>query len=308
MSRRGWLLFAVMCLLWGVPYLMIKVAVAGVSVPVLVLARTAVGAAVVLPLAVRGGGLGVALRRWPWVLVFAAVEMIGPWWLISDAERRVSSSFAGLMIAAVPIVAAVLARFFGVTERLGAPRVTGLTLGLAGVALLALPHLGGGTGLSVLELLLVALGYATAPLVAAHRMADVPGVPLTAACLTVAALVYTGPAIATWPETPPSTQVLAALAGLALVCTALAFVVFFALIREVGPTRAMVFTYVNPAVAVAAGVLLLDEPLTPVTIAAFVLILSGSVLATARRREAGAAAPTPLPSARTAVVTDAGER
>jgi drug/metabolite transporter (DMT)-like permease len=278
--------------------------VAEVSAPVLVLARTSVGAAVLIPLALRAGGLALARRHWPWMLAFAAMEMIGPWWLISDAERRLSSSMAGLMIAAVPIVAALLARFFGETERLGTVRVTGLSLGLVGVALLALPHLGGGTTVSVLELLLVAVGYATAPLIAAHRMADVPGVPLAAACLTVAALVYVGPAVATWPVAVPSGRVLAALAGLAVVCTALAFVVFFALIREVGATRAMVFTYVNPAVAVAAGVLLLDEPLTQVMIAAFVLILGGSVLATWRRREPGSAVPAALPTPHEAVAAD----
>lgn len=286
MSRRGWLLFGAMCLLWGIPYLMIKVAVSGVSVPVLVLARTAVGAVVLAPLAIRTGGLRPLRRHWPWVLAFAALEIIGPWWLLSDAERRLSSSVTGMMIAAVPIIAAVLARFFGDTERLGPVRAAGLGLGLVGVALLALPHLGGGAGLSVAELLLVALGYATAPLVAAHRMAGVPGVPLTAACLSIAALVYTAPAIASWPATLPSGHVLGALVGLALVCTALAFVVFFALIHEVGATRAMVFTYINPAVAVAAGVLLLSEPLTPLMIAAFVLILGGSVLATSGRRDA----------------------
>lgn len=271
-------MFAVMCVLWGIPYLMIKVAVAEVSAPVLVLARTAVGAAVLLPLAIRSGSLVMLRRCWPWVLAFAVLEMIGPWWLLSDAELRLSSSMAGLLIAAVPTMSVVLARLFGDTERLTTMRLAGLLVGLAGVVLLAVPQLG-GTAVSVGELLLVALGYAIGPLVAAHRLADVPGIVLSAGCLTVAALFCIGPATATWPATMPSARVLWALAGLAVLSTALAFVVFFALIREVGATRAMVFTYVNPAVAVAAGVVLLGEPLTSAMVTAFAMILVGSVLA-----------------------------
>ncbi|MDT7667765.1 MAG: hypothetical protein QOG57_1854, partial [Pseudonocardiales bacterium] len=261
MSRRGWLLFAAMCLLWGIPYLMIKIAVDGVSVPVLVFARTAIGAAVLLPLAARAGGLAILRAHWRPLLAFAALEIIGPWWLLSDAERRLSSGMTGLLIAAVPIIGVLVVRLFGDTTRLGPVRWTGLGLGMAGVLLLAAPHLGGGTGWPVVELLLVAIGYATAPVIAARKLAEVPNLLMTASCLTLAALVYTVPAIVTWPRELPSGAVLLALGGLGVVCTAVAFVLFFELIREVGPARAMVFTYVNPAVAVTAGVLLLGEPL-----------------------------------------------
>jgi len=274
-----------MCLLWGIPYLMIKVAVAGVSVPVLVFARTGIAALLLLPLAVRPGALASLRAHWRLLLAFAALEIIGPWWLLSDAERHLSSSMTGLLIAAVPIIGVLVARLFGDTTRLGPVRWTGLALGLAGVLLLAAPHLAGGAAWPVVELLLVAVGYATAPIIAANKLAGVPNLLITASCLSLAALVYAGPAIATWPTQLPSTQVLLALGGLAVVCTALAFVLFFELIREVGAPRAIVFTYVNPAVAVAAGVLLLDEPLTNLVIVAFALILAGSVLATARQRE-----------------------
>jgi drug/metabolite transporter (DMT)-like permease len=278
-------LFAAMCLLWGIPYLMIKVAVAGVSVPVLVFARTGIAALLLLPLAVRPGALATLRAHWRPLLAFAALEIIGPWWLLSDAERHLSSGMTGLLIAAVPIIGVLAARLFGDTTRLGPVRWAGLGLGMAGVLLLAAPHLSGGAAWPVVELLLVAVGYATAPVIAANKLAGVPNLLITASCLSLAALVYAGPAIATWPAELPSTQVLLALGGLAVVCTALAFVLFFELIREVGAPRAMVFTYVNPAVAVAAGVLLLGEPLTALVIVAFVLILAGSVLATARQRE-----------------------
>jgi drug/metabolite transporter (DMT)-like permease len=282
MSLRGRLLFAVMCVLWGVPYLMIKVAVAEISPPVLVFARTGVAAAVLLPLAIRSRSLVMLRRRWPWVLAFAMLEIIGPWWLLSDAELRLSSSMTGLLIATVPIISVMMARFFGDTERLTTTRLSGLLAGLAGVALLAIPNFGDGTALSVGELLLVGFGYSAGPLIAAHRLADVPGVVLSAGCLTLAALFYAGPAAATWPATMPSANVLCAIAGLAVLCTAFALITFFALIREIGPTRALVCLYVNPAVAVVAGVLLLGEPLTWAMVSAFAMILVGSVLATGR--------------------------
>jgi drug/metabolite transporter (DMT)-like permease len=148
------------------------------------------------------------------------------------------------------------------------------------VALLAAPDLGGGNGLAVAEVLLVALGYATAPLIAARKLADVPALPMTAACLSLGALVWLPAAVLTWPHRVPSGRALGALAALGIICTACAFLVFLALIREAGTSRAMVFTYINPAVAVAAGVAFLSEPFTVTIAASFALILAGSLLAT----------------------------
>ena len=283
MSSRGWTLFLAMSIIWGIPYLMIKVAVEGVSVPVLVLARTAVGAAVLLPLAFSRQTLTIVRNHWPALLGFAFFEIIAAWWLLSDAERHLTSSMAGLLIAASPIIAAVLDRFTG-GERLGWKRIIGLSIGIGGVAVLAGPHIGGSTW-PIIEMLMVATCYAIAPLIAARYLSDVPTLPMTAVCLSFAALVYAAPAAATWPDEMPSTQVLLASAGLAVICTALAFIVFFALIREVGAARALVFTYINPAVALAAGVIVLHEPLTPSNVAALALILAGCLLATRRHTE-----------------------
>jgi drug/metabolite transporter (DMT)-like permease len=291
-TRRGWVLFAFMCVLWGIPYLLIKVAVDEVSVPVVVFARTALGALILLPAALRSGQLAALRAHWRPLVAFAVLEMIVPWGLLSNAEEHLPSSLAGLLIAAVPIIGVVIARLTGGAERLSARRWAGLIIGLAGVGVLAGPHLTGGSAWPVTEVLLVALGYATAPLIAARRLADVPSLPMTVACLSLAALVYAPAAIATWPARLPSGQVLAALAALGVICTACAFIVFLALIREVGTSRAMTFTYVNPAVAVAAGVALLGEPFTATIAASFALILGGCVLATGSRREpAGAAGP-----------------
>lgn len=269
-----------MSVIWGIPYLLIKIAVDGVSVPVLVFARTAVGALVLVPLTVSRAAWTPVLRHWKPVLAFAFFEIIAAWFLLTDAERHITSSLTGLLIAAAPIVATVLDRLTG-GERLGATRVVGLGIGFGGVAVLAGPGLAGSPW-PIVEVLLVAVCYAIAPLIAARYLGDVPALPLTAGCLGVAALIYAPPAAVTWPDEMPSTTVFVALAALAVVCTALAFVVFFALIREVGAARALMITYVNPVVALAAGVTVLGEPLTVWNIAGLVLILAGLFLATRR--------------------------
>jgi drug/metabolite transporter (DMT)-like permease len=283
-TSRGWILFLAMSVIWGIPYLLIKIAVEGVSVPVLVFARVGVGAAVLLPLAFSRQTLTIIRNHWKALLGFAFFEIIAAWWLLSDAERHLTSSMTGLLIAAAPIFAAVLDRLTG-GERLGYKRIMGLSIGIGGVAVLAGPHIGGSTW-PIIEVLMVATCYAIAPLIAARYLADVPALPMTAVCLGFAALVYAGPAADTWPTEMPSTRVLFALGGLAVICTALAFVVFFALIREVGAARALVFTYINPAVALAAGVIVLHEPLTAPNVAALTLILAGCVLATRRHPQA----------------------
>ncbi|MGD0687078.1 MAG: EamA family transporter [Streptosporangiaceae bacterium] len=297
MSRRGWLLFATMSVIWGIPYLLIKIAVAGVPVPVLVLARVAIGAALLLPVALRRRELRALVPYRRWLAVFALVEIITPWFLLSEAERRLSSSMSGLLIASVPIIGALLARLTGDAERLTAVRWTGLLAGLAGVALLAGPGAAGGDARSIGEVLLVAVCYATGPLIASRKLSAAPPIGMTAVCLGFAAVVYAPAAALTWPGSMPSGKVLGALAGLAVVCTAAAFLFFFALIAEVGPARATVITYLNPAVAVALGVSVLGERFTPAMAGAFALILGGSVLATRpglRRRAPSPGAPPPV--------------
>ena len=280
MSRRGWVLFAAMSLIWGIPYLLIKVADGGVSVPVLVFVRVALGSLLLLPVALRRHELGALRGHWRWLVAFAVVEIIGPFALLSSAEKHLASSTSGLLVAAVPIIGAVLARFTGGSDRLTLVRWTGLIIGLAGVAVLAGPDAAHGDALSVAAVLLTALGYAIGPIIANRKLADVPTAGVNTVCLAMAALVYLVPAIVTRPHELPSAEVILSLLALGAICTAAAFVVFFALIAEVGPARATVITYVNPAVAVALGVLVLNEHLTLAVGGAFVLILGGSILAT----------------------------
>jgi len=297
-SRRGWMLFAAMGVIWGIPYLLIKVADEGVSVPVLVFARTAIAAVLLLPVALRRRQIRVLLPHWRWLVVFALVEIAGPWLLLSNAERRLSSSLSGLLVATVPIIGAVLARLTGDSERLTPVRWAGLLVGLGGVALLV-GQATGGSAWPIVEVLLTATGYAIGPMIANRKLADLPRFGVTAVCLGFTALLYLPAAAATLPHSVPPARVLASLLVLAVVCTGAAFILFFMLIAEVGPARATVITYVNPAVAVALGAGVLGEPFTPLIAVAFVLILGGSVLGTRRApASAGVAtAESPVPAA-----------
>ena len=218
-------------------------------------------------------------------------ELIGPFALLASAERRLSSSTSGLLVAAVPIIGAVLARLTGGQDRLTAVRWAGLIIGFGGVALLAGPDAARGDALSVAEVLLTALGYAIGPIIANRKLSGLPPVAANTVCLGMAAVAYAPAAALTWPHSMPSVQVLASLAGLGAICTAAGFVVYFGLIAEVGAARATVITYVNPAVAVALGVLVLGEHLTAAMAGSFALILAGSILAT--RANPGARRPAP---------------
>ncbi|MGX6604932.1 DMT family transporter [Micromonosporaceae bacterium Da 78-11] len=288
MSKRGWLLFAVMGLIWGVPYLFIKVAVDELTPASLVLLRTALAAALLLPIAAVRGEIRPLLRFWKPLLLFTVVEIAVPWFLLSDVERHLSSSLTGLLIAAVPLVGAVLGWFTG-TDRLDARRLLGLGIGLAGVAALAGLDLGAGNALALLELAIVAVGYALGPFVLTRGLAEAPRLGVISVALTLTALAYLPAGLLQMPTHWPATKVTVSVVILAVLCTAVAFLIFYALIDEVGPVRSTVITYVNPAVAVVLGVLFLDEPLTWSIALGFGLILAGSVLATRRSR------PTPTP-------------
>jgi drug/metabolite transporter (DMT)-like permease len=294
MSRRGWILFSMLGVIWGLPYLLIKVADEGVSVPVLVFTRTAIGAVLLLPVALRRRQIRALLPHWRWLALFALVEIVTPWALLSVAERRLSSSMSGLLVATVPIIGAILARLTGDADRLTLIRWSGLLIGLGGVALLV-GQAAGGSAWPVVEVMGTATCYATGPLIANRKLSDLPGVGMTTLCLGFAALLYLPAAVVTLPHAMPHANVLVSLAVLAVVCTAAAFITFFMLIAEVGPARATVITYLNPAVAVALGVGILGEPLTPVILIAFALILSGSVLATRRAGQPASATPLPRP-------------
>jgi drug/metabolite transporter (DMT)-like permease len=287
MSKRGWVLFSALSLLWGVPYLFIKIAVEELSPAVVVLTRTALAAALLLPLAAARGQLRAVLTHWRWVLLFAAVEIAVPFWMLGAAELRLSSSLTGLLVAAVPLIGAALARLLHLSDRLDRGRLVGLLVGITGVAALVGIDVRGGDLLAVGAVGLAAVGYAVGPIVASQRLAGLPGIGLSGVAMAVTALAYVPFGWATRPADlgSVSASAWAAVAVLGAVCSAVAFLVFFALVAEVGPSRAVVITYVNPAVAVLLGVLLLDEPLTVGILVGFPLVLLGSYLATRRSRD-----------------------
>lgn len=268
-----------MCIIWGVPYLLIRVAVRDLSPATLVFARTAPAALVLVPVALRRGLLHPLLRHWRAVVLYTVAELGIPWVLLAAAEKRLSSSLTSLLVATVPSAGLVLSRASGHADRLDRRRVLGLVLGLGGVAVLVGIDVRGTSLLAVAEMAVVVIGYAIGPLMVSRQLSELPGVGVVAASLGLTALAYAPWAI-THPPRRLTLETGGAVAGLTILCTAVAFVLFFQLIAEVGPNRATVITYVNPAVAVLLGVVLLGEPLGLGLAIGFPLILAGSVLAT----------------------------
>jgi drug/metabolite transporter (DMT)-like permease len=301
MTPRGKFLFIALALIWGIPYLLIKVAMGELTPASLVFLRTTLGAVLLLPFVLGRGNLRALAARWRPLLLYTVAELAIPWVLLSDVERRVDSSLAGLMVASVPLVGALLSRLTGGRDRLSALEVGGLALGFAGVVILLGFNLGAGDPWAIVEMLLVVVGYAVGPMVIARRLSDLPVLDVVAASLVICAVGYAPLGILQLPDQLPSPAVLGSVLGLGVLCTAVAFVAFFKLIAEVGPTRATVVAYLNPAVAVLAGVLLLGEPFTVTTALGFVLILAGAWFATGRAKRSTEPHPEPVLATETPV-------
>ena len=291
MSRRGLLLFAAMCVIWGVPYLLIRVAVGEISPATLVFVRTAIAAVILLPFVLARGGWRSIGGRWPALVAFATVEVAAPWFFLSSAEQHITSALAGLLISAVPLVGVVIATALGNREHLGLASMSGLLVGLVGVALIVGFDLRASDATALVEIALVVVGYSLGPAILSRYLSDVPSVTVIGIALTLCALAYAPAAALQWPHAIPSLSVLGSVAVLAVLCTAVAFLLFFALIAEIGPVRATVITYVNPAVAAILGVAVLHESFTLGMGLGFVLVLAGSTLATRRQNQAPEAAP-----------------
>jgi len=279
-TRRGLVLFLLLSVIWGIPYLLIKVAVDEVSPAVIVFLRVALAGIVLLPLAVRRQQWRAVAGVWPWVVLFALTEITGPFLLIAAAEQRLSSGVTALLIAATPIIAVVLAAVLRLQDPVTAWRGVGLAVGVLGVAALVGLDVRGGDLIGVVQVLGAALGYAVAPIIIATRLRGVDAVTVITLALLFNSLVYAPWAWTQWPSSPPSLTAWVAIGVLGIVCTAFAFVALFALIDEIGASRANVITFLNPAVAVLAGALILREAITPAIIIGFGLVITGSYLAT----------------------------
>lgn len=281
MTTRGWVLFWAMALIWGVPYFFISVAVDEMEPAVVVFGRTSLAALVLL--ALRAGELRAALAHWRPVTAFAILEMAVPWILLTTAEQHIASGLAALIISSVPIFGALAAFALGERAALRPVRLAGIALGIGGVSLLVGNDLSGEGAppwWSVAFVLVVCVCYATAPFIISRRLADVPSMGVIAMSLAIVTVIYLPIAAVSLPDRMPSAGATLSVVALALVCTGLAFVVFFRLIEEIGAARSTVITFVNPVFAVALGAVFLDEPFTAAIVIGFVLVISGCWLAT----------------------------
>ncbi len=273
-------MFVALCLIWGMPYLMVRIAVRELEPSTLVFFRTLLAAVTLTPFVLRAGGVRDLLTHWPWVLAFTFLEMSLPWLLIATAEQRLTSSLAGLLIGAMPLIGVGLYRVMGERYDFDARHVAGLACGLAGIVALVGVNVGNGDLVGVVMLLIVDLCWAIAPIVVVKRLGGLSGVSVAMVALWVNTIAFAPLAAAGWPESVSRDTVIAVVI-LAVLCTALAMVIYMALLREVGPSRSAIITYVNPLVAVLLGVVILSEPITLGIAIATPLILIGSVLATA---------------------------
>ncbi len=285
MSRKGILLFLAAGIAWGIPYFFIRIAVEHFSTESIVFGRVIIGAAVLIPFAIATKALVPALRAWPWVLAFAVIEMVIPWWLIVEAERHVSSGLAGLMIATVPFYGLLIGYFVQGDKSLRHPKtIIGLIIGFVGVALLVgIDTLAGHLDVvSILMLIAAAIGYAVAPAIAAEKLGAVPTAGVMSLSMAIVAAVYAGPALTKLPAeiaAKPPVDAWMAIGVLGLICSALAFIIFFSLVREIGSARATTITYVNMAVALVLGIAFLHEPITPGILIGLPMVVAGSIWA-----------------------------
>jgi drug/metabolite transporter (DMT)-like permease len=297
MSARAWTGFAAMSVVWGIPYLFIKVAVDdGVPPAVVAWSRVVLGAAVLLALAWRAGTLPTLRGRGRWLALFALFEIAIPFPLIAAGERHVDSSVAAIIIAAAPLIVALLALRFDASERVSGRRLAGLLIGLGGVVALVGIDIAGRSDelLGAAAILVAAAGYAAGPMVLNRTLADADPRATMGASLAIAAAMLTPLALADPPSAVPSTEAVTALLVLGLVCTAAAFVIYSGLIAEIGPGRALVITYVAPVVAVALGVAVLGERPGAGAVAGLLLIIAGSWLSTDGRLPPGPTATLAL--------------
>ncbi len=281
MSARAWAAFAALCVIWGIPYFLIKLAVVEVQPLLVAWGRVALAAAVLLPVAWKRDALGGLRGHAVALCAFALAEFAIPFVTISLGEQWISSSVTGILIATVPLWVVLLARSFGVHDPLGLRRMAGLALGFIGVVvLLGFGTISGRAGWAGVGCMMVAaVGYAVGPLIIQRYLRNLDAVGPLAACLAIAAVLLLIPALFVWPTHPPSATAVASIAVLGILCTAIAMLLMFYLVNYAGASRASLITYVNPAVASLLGLGILHERLGPGGVAAFAMILGGSWLA-----------------------------
>jgi drug/metabolite transporter (DMT)-like permease len=295
-TRRFWLLTAILASLWGASYLFIKIGLRDLSPAWVVFARTALAALVLVPIARRRGALRGLARIWPGIAVLGAIQVAGPFLLITFGERHIASSLAGILVASVPVFTAMLAPFLDHSERSHGWSLVGVLVGLVGVALLLGVDVGGDSAAlaGALMVLLASAGYAVGGFMLKRSYREVPPTGLVTGTMAASAILTLPWALATLPSDAPGLGPIAAVFVLGVGGTGIAFVIFYTLIAGVGPAKAAVVSYIAPGFAVFYGVAFLDENVTLGTFAGLVLILLGSWMAAGgrlpRRVQAAAAA------------------
>lgn len=290
MSPRAWTAFAAVSTLWGIPYLFIRIAVDdGVPPAFLAWSRVLIGAVVLLALAWRAGVLAPLRGRARWLIGYAVLEIAIPFPLIATGEKHVASSLAAIIIACVPLIVALLALRFDRDERATGRRLVGLLIGLAGVIALVGIDIAGNSDelLGAACIFLAAVGYAAAPMMLKRQLADLDPRATMGAALAIAALVLTPAAAVDPPSEGLTSEAVVSIVVLGLLCTAAALAIMAWLVADIGPGRALVITYINPIVAVALGVAILDERPGAGAVAGLLLILAGSWLSTDGRLPPG---------------------
>lgn len=282
MNTRAKIAFAAIAFLWGIPYLLIKIAVdAGITPAFLAWARVVIGAAILLAISDRRGLVEIVRERWKWFALFAVAEVVIPFPLIATGEQHVDSSVAAILIAAVPLFVALLALRFDHTEKVGGWRLVGLFVGLAGVVMFVGIDFAGHRDelLGALAILVSAFFYAVAPIVVKKKLSDLDPRVSMGVSLVFAAVILTPVAALEAPRVMPSTAGISAVVGLGVLCTAAAFAAFGVVIAEAGASRTVLVTYINPVVAIGAGMLVRGERPGIGAVIGFVLILAGSWMA-----------------------------
>lgn len=282
MSRRALFHFAVSGLFWGIPYLLMKVAVRDFPPSVIVCGRVTIGALILIPIAIHQKVLKDAIRGWRYVLPYALFEMMIPWILITNAEKKISSGLAGLLIATVPIWSTVFASMTGDKTVWHSKRLVGMLVGFIGlIGLVGYESIVGGSDpFSIAMMLVTAMSYSYAVNMISQKLPDVSGIAINGLAMVFTAIAYAPLMIIQFPNTNTiSKEAAISLLTLGVLSTALAFISFFIVLKEIGPARASIGTYVNTAVAVVLGVLILSEPLTIGIIIGLPLVMIGSFLA-----------------------------
>jgi drug/metabolite transporter (DMT)-like permease len=283
MTRKAWMLFALISVFWGIPYLFIKIAVQELDPIVVVFARVGIAAIVLVPVAAYRGMLHQLRGHWGTIALLSCIQIIGPFLLISYGEQLITSSLTSILIASEPLLVALLALRLDKGEQVRGWRFIGLLIGIVGVVILLGLDISGDVHqlLGAVMVLLATLGYAAGALMIKRpRVASLPSLGVIAAECLISTLVLLPLSIVRFPHAMPALNVLLSLLVLGLICTALAWLILFALIAEAGASRGTVFTYVNPVVSVLLGVMFLREPLTATIVIGFLLIIVGSWFST----------------------------